>query len=136
MSTVTLGTATFGTATFGTARTARPSARRVDAPVRPRLRLTRRGRAVLTSLAATPLVIAALVVALNGGTATASRDGSGVAFEYVTVAAGQSLWQLAGELAPQADPREVIDEVVQLNGLGSSDVYAGQQLAIPAEYVR
>ena len=101
-----------------------------------RLRLTQRGRRVIMTLAATPLVIGALVFALNGGMANATLESSGAAFQYVTVEAGQSMWQLAGELAPQADPREVIDEVVKLNGLDSSDVYAGQQLAIPAEYVK
>ena len=100
----------------------------------PRLRLTQRGRAVLTVLAATPLVIAAVLFALNGGAATASLEESNVTFDYVTVEAGQSLWQLAGEIAPQADPRDVIAEVAQLNQLDSADVYAGQELAIPTQY--
>ena len=109
----------------------RSSERSVPAP---RLRLTQRGRGVLTVLAATPLVIAALVFALNGGGAAASLEDSDVAFEYVTVASGQSLWQLAGEIAPQADPRDVIAQVVELNALTSQDVYAGQELAVPLEY--
>jgi len=102
--------------------------------VTPRLRLTQRGRGVLTFLAATPLVIAAFVFALNGGGATASLEGSTVPFEYVTVEAGQSLWQLAEDLAPQSDPRDVIAQLVQLNQLETADVYAGQELAIPAAY--
>ena len=100
----------------------------------PRLRLTKRGRGVLTFLAATPLVIAAFVFALNGGGATASLEGSTVPFEYVTVESGQSLWQLAEQLAPQSDPRDVIAQLVQLNQLETADVYAGQELAIPAAY--
>ena len=101
----------------------------------PKLRLTKRGRAVLTFLAATPLVIAALVFALNGGGATASLEGSAVGFEYVTVESGQTLWQLAESIAPAADPRDVIGEIMKLNLLESADVYAGQELAIPAAYV-
>jgi len=97
----------------------------------PRLRLTKRGRAVLTTLAATPLVIAAFLFALNGGGATASLEGSNVQFEYVTVEPGQSLWQLAENLAPQSDPREVIARLVEFNQLDGADVYAGQELAIP-----
>ena len=100
----------------------------------PRLRLTQRGRGVLTFLAATPLVVAAFLFALNGGGATASLEGSTVPFEYVTVESGQSLWQLAEELAPQSDPRDVIAQLVQLNQLETADVYAGQELAIPAAY--
>jgi len=110
------------------------SPRRSSGARSPRLRLTRRGRAVLTGLTATPLVIAALVMAFAAGPAAATLDSADVSFEYVTVEAGQSMWQLAGELAPQADPREVIDRIVQLNQLESSDVYAGQQLALPLEY--
>jgi LysM repeat protein len=81
-------------------------------------------------------VIIALVFALNGGAATATLEGSEVPFEYVTVESGQSLWQVAESLAPGADPREVIDAIVSLNGLESVDVYAGQELAIPAAYAR
>lgn len=102
----------------------------------PHLHLTTRGRAVLTGLAATPLVIGAVLFALNGGGASASLAGSDAAFQYVTVAAGESLWQVAEELAPAADPRDVIARLVQLNQLDSSDVYAGQQLAIPAEFTK
>ena len=101
-------------------------------PAAPRLRLTQRGRAVLTFLAATPLVIAALMFALNGGGAEASLEGSDVAFEYVTVQPGETMWQLAEELAPQSDPRDVIAKLIQLNQLDGADVYAGQELAIPS----
>jgi LysM repeat protein len=97
--------------------------------------LTRRGRFVLTSLASAPLVIAALAFAINGGGATASLEGSSEPLSYVTVASGQSLWQLAEQLAPQADPREVIAEIVSLNQLGSAELQAGQQLAVPSEYL-
>jgi len=103
--------------------------------VQPRLRLTQRGRAVLLTVAATPLVIAALVFSLNGGGASATLENS-ADFAYVTVEAGQSLWQLAVELAPESDPRDVIANLVQLNQLDSADVYAGQELAIPAQYSR
>ena len=105
---------------------------RPTAPAAPRLRLTKRGRGVLTFLAATPLVIAAFLFALNGGGATASLEGSDVPFEYVTVEPGQSLWQLAEDIAPQSDPRDVIAQIMQLNQLEGADVYAGQELAIPA----
>lgn len=107
---------------------ARPAALR---PASPRLRLTKRGRGVLTFLAATPLVIAAFVFALNGGGATASLEGSNVPFEYVTVESGQSLWQIAESVAPQSDPREVIAQLIEFNQLSGSDISAGQQLAIP-----
>ena len=102
----------------------------------PRLRITQRGRSLLVAVVAAPLVIAAMVFALNGGEATASLGGPDLPFQYVTVSSGETLWQLAGELAPTADPRQVIDQIVQLNQLTSSDVFAGQELAIPGEYAQ
>jgi hypothetical protein len=120
----------------GTFGAARRSAARSDArPAAPRLRLTKRGRGVLTTLAAAPLVVAALVFALNGGMATATLEGSGTDFQYVTVEAGQSLWEVAETVAPNADPRDVIAGIMKLNQLESADVLAGQQLAIPAQYL-
>lgn len=101
---------------------------------RPRLRLTKRGRGVITTLAAAPLAIAAFVFALNGGGATASLEGSAAPFEYVTVDSGESLWQLAEAIAPNADPRDVIEQIVRLNRLETPEVFPGQQLAIPAQY--
>ncbi|MHB1171702.1 MAG: LysM peptidoglycan-binding domain-containing protein [Lacisediminihabitans sp.] len=100
----------------------------------PGLRLTKRGRRVFTAFAALPLVIAALVFALNGGVATATDHGSSTRLQYVTVEAGQSLWQLAETIAPTADPRDVISDLVHLNQLAGTDVQPGQQLAIPAQY--
>ncbi|WP_445442179.1 hypothetical protein [Clavibacter sp. km1a] len=121
------------TPTVSAADAAVPVAEAAVAP-RTRLRITRRGRIVLTALVAAPLALGAGLVALNGGAAVASKDVSGTAFEYVTVSSGQSLWDLAEEIAPSADPRDVIASVVDLNRLPTSDVAAGQQLAVPAEY--
>ena len=55
-----------------------------------------------------------------------------VEFKYVTVQAGQTLWSLADELAPNSDPRDWIADVVNLNGLSSVDVQPGLRLALPA----
>lgn len=98
----------------------------------PRLRLTRRGRVVFTTLAATPLVIVALAFALNGGMATATAEAGST--EYVTVLAGQSLWQLAEEVAPGEDTREVVAQLLRANSLDSAEVFPGQQLAVPNQY--
>ncbi|MFF1878766.1 LysM peptidoglycan-binding domain-containing protein [Leifsonia sp. NPDC058230] len=101
-----------------------------------RLRLTRRGRVVLTSLAAIPLVVGALFFALNGGGAVATGDQVNVQFHYVTVESGQSLWSIAETVAPSADPRDVIADIVSLNQLESAVVSPGQRIAIPSQYER
>lgn len=108
------------------------------APVEPRthLRLTRRGRVVLTTLAALPLVLGSVAVAVNGGVAAAEGTSSvsAAAFEYITVESGQSLWELAQSIAPTQDPRDVIADIVNLNQLASDAVQPGQRLALPAAY--
>ena len=102
----------------------------------PRLRLTARGRAVFTTLAAAPLVAIAVFLGLSGGDALAGQDASAATLEYVSIASGQSLWQLAEQVAPQADPREVVADILALNQLESADVQPGQRVAIPAQYSR
>lgn len=101
-----------------------------------RLRLTMRGRRLLAGLAALPAVVAIAVAMVSGGTALATRDaGAPVgSFETVTVSQGDSLWSIAEEVAPQADPRDVIDAIVRLNALDGVTVQAGQSLAVPAQY--
>lgn len=100
----------------------------------PRLRLTARGRAVIMTLVATPLVALALFLGLNAGGAIATGEQGDVAFQSVSVEPGQSLWEVAAQVAPAADPREVIAEIVLLNQLDSAVVQPGQELAIPTKY--
>ncbi|MCU1407076.1 MAG: conserved secreted protein [Glaciihabitans sp.] len=99
-----------------------------------RLRITARGRVVLTTIAALPVVAVAIALSLNGGGAVATATGSSTPLESITVMGGQSLWQLAEEIAPQADPREVIADLISINTLVSAEVHPGQQLDIPSEY--
>lgn len=106
----------------------------------PRLRITPRGRAVLAVLVSLPLVLAAYLGAGALGLGVSSAEATGTsagadAFAYVSVEPGQSLWQLAEQVAPHADPREVVADILVLNNLASADVQPGQELAIPAQYL-
>lgn len=56
-----------------------------------RLRITKRGRRVLTALVALPLVIGALVAALSSGGAAATAEGAASEFTYVTLSSGETL---------------------------------------------
>ena len=102
-------------------------------PTHTRLRLTRRGRIVFTTLGSLPLVVWALVAVLGSGGAAADAGAELGArtFEYVTVHQGDSLWAIAESIAPQGDPRVVIDEIIRLNGLDGVVVEPGQRLALP-----
>ncbi|MDX2375715.1 LysM peptidoglycan-binding domain-containing protein [Microbacterium sp. LRZ72] len=121
----------------------RHAASRPTPAARTRLRLTARGRRGLAAL--TIVVVAALLVlgALGAQAAMASATDPAASsataalgsssFETVTVQSGESLWSIAASVAPGADPRDVIDEIVRLNALESVVVDAGQKLAIPAD---
>jgi len=103
-------------------------------PAKPRLRLTRRGRLVFATFAAIPLVIAGLVFGLGASGAVATQDAAPDSLTWVTVEGGQSLWDLAAEIAPADDPREFAAQVVSFNQLASSEIQPGQELAIPEQY--
>lgn len=105
-------------------------------PSHTRLRMTARGRRVVVGLVSLPLAVAVFMGALAGGEALASRSASAPAGEFTTVLVepGDSLWSIALEVAPSADPRDVVDEIVRLNALGSSTVTAGQRIAIPSAF--
>ncbi len=101
-----------------------------------RLRLTVRGRRVLAAAAALPAVLVLSLAIIGGGAALASRDAGAPAdsFTTITVSSGDSLWSIAQEVAPNADPRDVVDAIVRLNALDGVTIAAGQRLAIPSEY--
>jgi hypothetical protein len=44
---------------------------------------------------------------------------------------GQTLWQIARSVAPADDPRDTVDRIRDLNGLGTETVQAGQRLVVP-----
>lgn len=119
-------------ARLGASRVA--ATRRVAQPARAtgQVRLTRRGRVVVFLLAF--LVVAAVAVAIAAGSA-ATRDGGGApAVDVVTVAPGETLWDIASDVAAAngGDVRGAMADIQDLNTLDGSLVYAGQQLRIPA----
>ncbi|MGX5358927.1 LysM peptidoglycan-binding domain-containing protein [Kocuria sp. KH4] len=113
-------------------RRARASAGASRAP----LVLTRRGRLVLLGLpvlAGSAALVVLAVIFLVPSTATATSEPvAGAGTEQATVHPGQSLWDLAVQADPERDPRDVMDEIVELNDLDSSVLQAGQLLEVPA----
>ena len=102
------------------------------APARPAARLTRRGRLLVTGL--TLLLLVAAAVVLTGGLpATAGTDRpTEVTALRVTVAPGETLWQIAERVAPGTDPRETVARILDLNGLQTSQVQVGTALLLPS----
>lgn len=106
-------------------------------PARPatRLRVTARGRRVLLALASMPLAAGIALGVLSGGNALASNEAVSTAtFETITVVPGDSLWSIASKVAPNEDPRGVMNEISDLNMLEGSTLQVGDELAIPARY--
>ncbi|GAB3683822.1 LysM peptidoglycan-binding domain-containing protein [Angustibacter aerolatus] len=109
-----------------------PRARRVPTAVRHgSLPLTRRGRLVVLALL---LAVAAAVSVLAGGTSLAGTSvGERPAVRYVTVQPGETLWAIAGTVAPHVDRRDTVQQIAELNALGDSGLQAGQRLAVPLQ---
>jgi hypothetical protein len=106
----------------------RPTAqRRVQAPSRP-VRLTRRGRLVVVLVLLVTLVIG-FSIGVSSQAAGPSRPHH---VPTVTVQPGETLWQVAVRVAPDADPRLVVDQLQRINHLSSATVLAGQQLVVPS----
>jgi LysM repeat protein len=136
MSAIVIGTGIPARTRSSRAVSSSSSAVRAASPARPaaRLRITRRGRAVLAVLIATPLAFGAVVAGL-GQAAAADQAGphstTAVDYTYVTVQPGDTLWSIAGDVAPGVDRRVVVDRIVDLNQLGSGDLRAGERIAVP-----
>ena len=100
----------------------------------PIVRLTRRGRLarfvlLLILVAGLAASVASRVGGQEGGAAAAPTVAR--ATVQVTVAQGDSLWNIAQRLAPDSDPRGVIQEIQQLNGLPGTLIHPGQVLVVP-----
>lgn len=92
------------------------------------LRLTRRGRLVILAML---LVVGAVVSLAITSSGAASSTAQAIPVQYVTVAPGDTLWSIAGEVAPDADRRDTVAQIIERNALPGSSVEAGQRLAVP-----
>ena len=107
------------------------SSHRDRAPVR----LTRRGRAVLVGFAATVTLVALWLSAGRGAFAgdRGSDSGTSRPVRTVVVERGDTLWGIASTVDPGADPRRVVQRIIDLNGLGGDPtVEPGQELRLPS----
>ncbi len=95
------------------------------------IRLTRRGRLVLLTAA---LLLAFVGFTVLSGPAMSTGDAHHAAPQSVVVASGETLWDIAQRIAPGADPRDVIAEIVDLNALSDAGaIRVGQKLFVPGD---
>ena len=125
------GGASAGLAVSGPTRAAHAAA--VPGPIR----LTRRGRIVVGVLLVIVVAgVAALIWLAVAGRAQAAgrvRPGTPVTHTMlrVVVRPGQTLWSIAAQADPAADPRIVIQQIVDDNALSGTGIRAGQVLWVP-----
>lgn len=88
-----------------------------------------RGQAILYTL------LLGIVFYLMGSLMVGSVNADTTQYEVVTVKAGQSVWQLAMEHSQSADAdiRETVDHIIEVNGLENVFIYPGQSLKIPLQ---
>lgn len=90
-------------------------------------RLTRRGRVLIALLIA--LVVSAAFSAGRASVQAATE--AAPALPTVTVQPGETLWEIAERVAPQADRRETVARLARLNDLPGGRLRAGQRLVVP-----
>jgi Tfp pilus assembly protein FimV len=86
-------------------------------------------------LALTAAVVVLIWLAAAGG-ATAADRGLPARAAYqglaqVVVRPGQTLWSIAAAAEPSADPRVVIQQIIETNALSGATIHAGQLLWVP-----
>jgi LysM repeat protein len=107
------------------------------APAAASIRLTSRGR-LLAAMLVTVCTVAAISV-LWLGLARGAHAASGApvprpagqGMSRVVVRPGQTLWVIAADADPTADPRVIIGEIMQVNALEGTVVQPGQVLWVP-----
>lgn len=116
-----------------------PAQRRAEAPAaavphpRPdgQVRLTRRGRLVVTLLLLA--VVTAAFVVFSSWSSASGEVGVDVPTRVHVVSDGDTLWAIASEIAEPGEIREVVHQIEKLNSLPGPSLVEGQELAIPVE---
>lgn len=93
--------------------------------------LTQRGRLALGALSVLFLLAVIMFSGRVVADASAAGAAAGPATAVVVVQQGETLWQIAKQVAPEADPRATVADIRELNGLGETAVVAGQQIQVP-----
>ena len=93
------------------------------------LTLTARGRRLRRAV----VVAIVLGVVLSGAKAVAGVPADPVVVDTYTVGPGETLWAIARHrTAAHGDVRDMVSELVALNGLAGARLRAGQQILVPA----
>jgi cell division protein YceG involved in septum cleavage len=98
-------------------------------PARAAVRLTRRGRLLITLVVVTALTMT--VMAFAGVLTPSASAATSLVDRAITVSAGQTLSEVAVAQLSNLPVNEAVARIQLANGLNSSQVHAGQSLLIP-----
>jgi LysM repeat protein len=93
------------------------------------LRLTRRGRLVLTVLFLGVLLVALTVFGAHS--AATGQAGAPVQTRTVEVGQGDTLWGIASKVSEPGQVRQMVLKIEQLNALNGPALVEGQEIAVP-----
>jgi len=98
--------------------------------------LTRRGRLARTLLVLSLSIVLGAGFAMKAGagdplSAAKINGSSDATYVVVTVAAGETLWSLASQMADGGDVQSLVADIASANSLNGVDVEAGQKLRVP-----
>jgi hypothetical protein len=98
------------------------------------LRLTRRGRLALICVAALCMLFGFSIgnVVSFGSSAPSYPTTPRVGAPTVFVQPGQTLWGIATQVAPHADPRATVQRIIDLNHLSGTNLQVGESLTLPS----
>jgi LysM domain-containing protein len=100
------------------------------APMRPSVRLTRRGRLVV--FLGTLMLVLLLGIVWGTGSVATEQPGTPEPTRVVMVGPGDTLYDLAAEATPaDGDVAAMVERIQRLNALDSGMLAAGQELRIP-----
>ena len=83
------------------------------------------------------LVVLSLTTVFGAGFAMQAGAGSkdiptkANSYVVVTLAPGETIWSVAKALNDGGDVRELVDQIIKVNGLDSSDLSAGSKIRVP-----
>ena len=97
-----------------------------------RIVLNRRGRLARTLVVLSLAIVAASVAGGQAGADTSKGQVvSADSFITVTVAPGDTVWSLANRVVDGGDAGALVASIIEINGLGSGDLVAGEKIRIP-----
>jgi hypothetical protein len=89
---------------------------------------------MMTAVSLSLVVLAWLAIAARAAQASDGGRSPGAVYQNLTsvvVHPGQTLWSIASQAEPTADPRIVMQQIIDLNALHGTGVVPGQRLWVP-----